>query len=670
MTIGLVGQNQITTFTSPVNGTSPIDANVVRGNDNTSKTAFNVHDSDATVHLQSSLASARPPAGVPGRKWLDSDTYRLYYDDGAVWHELAYIGGGGPATINGKLTVNGDVQAERNLIAQGPDNLATGVILANKVGTSTRWYLSTDGTPEGASDAGENLVLGAYSNAGTLIDQPIGIERKAGGTILVKRPVNLLGTLNVAGSVVFNPNLTVGLTEAVSHYIFLNSTNTAGVVFQHDATNKWVMGRAVAVAGDDFHLYNSALGTLAMAVSSANNTVTFAGPVVIGTDPGGARLLRVGGGALFTQRVTVQGTIATDTAADFQNSSSTGYGVYVLGGNTTNYAFEVRDYTNALLFTVNGTRVSSPLDISALTYSISGQPFARADPTYTILRAPDGNSCFLIGGPGDPTNYYYNTSHSFRNRASTVTYAILSQGSLNIYNTSPTQLQLNAQNSGGSAQLLFASGASNTQRWLVGINASIGSDNFEIMDAVSGVAMIRGVPGSRQCNLSSNAPGGYAWSWSNTGASQPYGLNMIFPNAAPNNATQDFLHFNDSVGNRGQWYSNGGIANYQANNVNFSDATLKAVGAVLDPRVWWDRLAAIEIRAFKYLDQTHDDDNIGLIAQQVQAVAPELVDEAIPATETSPALLGVYTADLFHAHIAVTQELQRRVLALEAKLLQ
>ena len=134
MTIGLVGQDQITTFTSPVNGTSPIDANVVRGNDNTVKTAFNVHDNDASVHLQSSLAASRPPAGVPHRKWLDSDTYRLYFDDGAAWHELAYLPAGGSPTfgdvhITGTLTVDGlttlhDVHVTGALTVDGPVSAA------------------------------------------------------------------------------------------------------------------------------------------------------------------------------------------------------------------------------------------------------------------------------------------------------------------------------------------------------------------------------------------------------------------------------------------------------------------------------------------------------------------------------------------------------------------
>lgn len=91
MAAGLVGQDQITTFVSPVNGSTPIDANTVRGNDNTIKTAFNTHDADATIHFQSSTLAARPAASIAGQKWMTSDGYRIYYDDGATWHEAAYL---------------------------------------------------------------------------------------------------------------------------------------------------------------------------------------------------------------------------------------------------------------------------------------------------------------------------------------------------------------------------------------------------------------------------------------------------------------------------------------------------------------------------------------------------------------------------------------------------
>jgi len=87
-----IGSHTIATFTSPVNGTTPIDANTVRGNDNTIQTAYNGHDSDPGIHLQSSLLVARPTAGTAGRKWMTTDpgAVRLFHDTGSSWEEVAY----------------------------------------------------------------------------------------------------------------------------------------------------------------------------------------------------------------------------------------------------------------------------------------------------------------------------------------------------------------------------------------------------------------------------------------------------------------------------------------------------------------------------------------------------------------------------------------------------
>ncbi len=100
----LVGQHQITTFSTPVNGTTPIDANQVRGNDNTIKTAYDAHDLDGTIHLQSSTLAARPAAGTEGLKWLTNDGLRIYYDTGSVWSEIAYLPTAG-GTVSGDITL-------------------------------------------------------------------------------------------------------------------------------------------------------------------------------------------------------------------------------------------------------------------------------------------------------------------------------------------------------------------------------------------------------------------------------------------------------------------------------------------------------------------------------------------------------------------------------------
>ncbi len=83
----------------------------------------------------------------------------------------------------------------------------------------------------------------------------------------------------------------------------------------------------------------------------------------------------------------------------------------------------------------------------------------------------------------------------------------------------------------------------------------------------------------------------------------------------------------------------------------------------------WDKIKAIEIVTFKYKDQTHDDDNIGAIAQQVESVAPEFVDvDGFGETpEDGVPLKAIYTADMYHAAIKALQEAMTRIEQLEAK---
>jgi hypothetical protein len=151
----------------------------------------------------------------------------------------------------------------------------------------------------------------------------------------------------------------------------------------------------------------------------------------------------------------------------------------------------------------------------------------------------------------------------------------------------------------------------------------------------------------------------------------PLGIIILYTAQSPNSTGAPFIDCTDSVGQRFGVRSNGGIANYQANDVNLSDERTKKDITPLES--YWDKFKAIEIVKFKYKDQTHDDFNIGVIAQQVETVAPEFVD--VDGWDTKPKLneddseivsneeplKSIYTADLHHATIKVLQEAMKRI---------
>lgn len=91
----LVGFSPCPAISTPQRN-DPLDADVVRGNDNTIRTAYNTHQADPGIHVQSSDLSARPAAASAGvgAKWINKDTStatprRLWYSDGTAWYEVS-----------------------------------------------------------------------------------------------------------------------------------------------------------------------------------------------------------------------------------------------------------------------------------------------------------------------------------------------------------------------------------------------------------------------------------------------------------------------------------------------------------------------------------------------------------------------------------------------------
>jgi hypothetical protein len=138
--------------------------------------------------------------------------------------------------------------------------------------------------------------------------------------------------------------------------------------------------------------------------------------------------------------------------------------------------------------------------------------------------------------------------------------------------------------------------------------------------------------------------------------------------ATGTNAGTAYLYRGRSAGaDRFYVYGNGGVGNYQSNNVDLSDVrTKKDINPIAS---MWDKIGALEIVTYKYNDQTHDDVNVGVIAQQVESVEPVWVDsDGFGETpEGEEPLKTVYTKDITFAAIKALQEAMARIEQLEAK---
>jgi len=130
--------------------------------------------------------------------------------------------------------------------------------------------------------------------------------------------------------------------------------------------------------------------------------------------------------------------------------------------------------------------------------------------------------------------------------------------------------------------------------------------------------------------------------------------------------------YNTNATNNGYRFyvkSDGGIANYSGNNSNLSDERTKT-NIELSGK-YLEKICAIPVKLFNYKDEAEGEQRtLGVIAQDVEAVAPELVNnEGFGETpEGEEPLKSIYTTDMMFALMKCIQELKEKNDALEARL--
>lgn len=141
---------------------------------------------------------------------------------------------------------------------------------------------------------------------------------------------------------------------------------------------------------------------------------------------------------------------------------------------------------------------------------------------------------------------------------------------------------------------------------------------------------------------------------SNDASNAGGGVNIFYSGGAPNVNGRDFLLCNDTSATRCRIASNGGIFNFQANNGNLSDKNLKK-DIELAPS-YYEKLRKIEFVTFLYNDQTDNEKNLGVIAQQVEEICPELVTETQLIKDDEKMYKSIYQTDFQYATAKALQE--------------
>lgn len=317
------------------------------------------------------------------------------------------------------------------------------------------------------------------------------------------------------------------------------------------------------------------------------------------------------------------------------------------------------DANNLKLNTLSNGAISTGTGL----FTVNGRAVFTDGATYTAEIASGGASTINIGGTAGTLNTNLRVSGTTVVALSTGTVAIpgiLIGGSLVV--TPPT---------GGAA---FTTVIGPTLSAVVNDLGVAGHIGLRVLNGVAGGTVVftvdsqgstiigppAGLVGSA-LTVNANASGGVAAGIYNKSAGSPYGLEVQFTAAAPNDATRQFLRLYDNVADRAIIRSNGGFANFQANDVNLSDSRLKKNWAKVES--YYDRHLAIEYGYFLYKDQTDADRNLGKLAQQVYSVMPELVDISGFGNCKLGELpyMGIYETDYTNMLGAVLQETQQRL---------
>ena len=284
-----VSQHQVSTFTTPVNGTSPIDANQVRGNDNSIKTAYNAHDADATIHLQNGLVGSRPSAGTAGTMWLASDVGAgyLWLDNGSAWVEASYLRATG-GTITGNVSITGTFGVT------GVATLTAQPILSSLTASQAVF-----------SDASKGLVSNAITGT---------------GNVVMSASPTLTGTITMAaatasGAITANAGIVVAASQAITGTVASSTISGFLSIAATTGTFTNVAGTLTTAAQTNI----TSVGTIGAG--------TWQGAVVIGTYGGngvnnGTTTFTRGGNVTFSGAFATTITVTAGTSVTLPTSGT------------------------------------------------------------------------------------------------------------------------------------------------------------------------------------------------------------------------------------------------------------------------------------------------------------------------------------------------------------
>ena len=485
----------------------------------------------------------------------------------------------------------------------------TGAVGVTAVGTTGQVLVGNTGAAPSWATVSSSLV--SSFSAGTTGFTPSTATTGA---------VTLSGTLNVA-------NGGTGLTTLTANYIPYGNGTSA---FSSSA-NMTFNGTTLTLAND---ASISGLTVGLGAGSIATNTAFGLEPLFSNTT--GSFNVAIGRYAMYANTTGVNN--ATFGRQALQNNTSgvenTATGNLALYSNTTGSSNVALGFAslNANTTASYNTAVGYQAGYSNVTGAYNTFVGYQAGYTSAVSSATAGNTC--VG---------YQTGYS------------LTTGAGNTFVGSGTTYAAGAVVTSGSKNTILGAYSGNNG----GLDIRT-SDNYIVLSDGDGNPRAY-CSTSGYWYLSNSVSNGQSFYSYNTSATNPYGMEVGLKGASPNGAGNWFIYCSDTTAQRASINSNGGLTNYQANNTNLSDArekkNIELSGNYLD------KLCQIPVKTFLFNDQTDEDLNLGVIAQDVQAICPELITESNWALKNEPEKmrLTIYQTDLQYAMLKAIQELNAKV---------
>ena len=306
------------------------------------------------------------------------------------------------------------------------------------------------------------------------------------------------------------------------------------------------------------------------------------------------------------------------------------------------------DGSNGQVLQTNG---SGTLSFATVDTSSATDSFAITGSTPTLTIGDAGAEDTKIVFDGNAQDYYIGLDDSADDliigKGSTVgTTPIVSMidtgetkiTSTNSGETTPTfNIHTTGNANGAYANLLFTSAGNTTGASIKGLQSSSGNDAdllFFVNNSGTATQSMRirfdGNVGigtgadSTQLKVEHDTSGEKVMQLRSTHASNPRGMEMQYPNATPDNTSNDNLvfSFEDDNTSRIKITSDGDINNHDGTYGTLSDSRIK--DNITDANSQWDDIKAIKVRNYKKKDDVRDyadkaPTHIGVIAQELEA---------------------------------------------------